>query len=158
MKREAWSVLGAVAASLVLSACDDPGIPIGVATVNVELSEWKIVTDRDTAPSGNKVMVVAENKGADAHNLVLLETELEPGALPVDDKGDVLLTGPDVVAVSQIDSLAPGASGQFTVDEPVPGKYVFVCTVATSNGMSVGHPYAKGMFKAFSVAEPPGQE
>lgn len=158
MKREVWSVLGMAAAALVLGACDDPGIAVGEAIVHAELSEWKIVTDRDTVRAGNKITVLADNKGADVHNLVLLQTEIAAGDLPVDAGGDVLLTDSGVLEVSRIDDLAPGASGQFTLDEAVPGKYVFVCTVATSNGMSVGHPYAKGMFKAFAVAEAPGQE
>jgi uncharacterized cupredoxin-like copper-binding protein len=157
MKREVWSVLFVAAASVALGACDS-GIPLnGGATVNVTLSEWQIVTDRNTAPTG-KIVVEASNKGADVHDLVLLETDLPPDGLPVTAKGDVDLAASGVLVVSEIKDLAPGASGELTIDEAGPGKYVFVSTVATSNGMIVGHPYAKGMFKAFTVAEVPGQE
>ena len=157
MKRGVWSVLGAATASLVLAACDG-GIPLnGGAAVNVTLSEWQIVTDRNTAPAG-KIVVTANNKGADVHDLVLLETDLPADGLPVTAKGDVDVAASGVLVVSGIKDIAPGGSGELTIDEAGPGKYVFVCTVATSNGMTVGHPYAKGMFKAFTVAEVPGQE
>jgi hypothetical protein len=157
MKREVWSVLGAAAASLLLVACDS-GIPLtGGATVHATLTEWQIATDRDTAPTG-KITVTAINKGADVHDLVLLETDLPPDGLPVTAQGDVDLTASGLLVVSEIKDIAPGASGELIIDEAGPGKYVFVCTVATSNGMSVGHPYAKGMFKALTVAEVPGQE
>jgi uncharacterized cupredoxin-like copper-binding protein len=157
MKRGVWSVLFVAAASVALGACDSGPSLTGGATVSVTLSEWQIVPDRKTAPTG-MITVTAENKGADVHNLVLLETDLPADGLPVDAHGDVDLKASGVLVVSEIKDLAPGASGQLTIDDAGPGKYVFVCTVATSNGTSVGHPYAKGMFAAFSVVELPGQE
>jgi microcompartment protein CcmK/EutM len=156
MKRGVWSVLFA-AASLGLAACSD-GIPLtGGAAVHATLTEWQIVTDRDTAPTG-KITVTADNKGADVHDLVLLQTDLPADGLPITAQGDVDLAASGLLVVSEIKDLAPGASGELTIDDAGPGKYVFVTTVATSNGMTVGHPYAKGMFKAFTVAEIPGQE
>lgn len=158
MKREAWSVLGAAAASLALVACEDattnlvPG-----ATVQVDLSEWKIVTSRAMAPAGRLVINVA-NRGADVHNLIFLETDRAPDSLPTTAAGDVDVTGPGVLVVAEVKDVAPGSTGQVTLEDTVPDKYVFVTTVATSNGMTTGHPYKLGMFKGFTLTEVPGQE
>lgn len=158
MKREAWSVLGAAAASFALVACDDGSTNlVPGATVQVDLSEWKIVTNRSTAPAGHLVINVA-NKGADVHNLIFLETGLAPGSLPVTAAGDVDVADPGVLVVAEVKDVAPGSTGQITLDDSVPDKYVFVTTVATSNGMSTGHPYKLGMFKGFTLTEVPGQE
>lgn len=160
MKREVWSVLGLAAASLVLGACADDGTTGGLvsgATVHVTLNEWTITPDRTTAPAGS-MTVIADNKGADVHDLVLIETDIAPGSLPVTTAGDVDLKGAGVLVISTVADVAPGATGQFRLDDSTPGAYVFVSTVATSNGKTVGHPYAKGMFHAFTITEAPGQE
>jgi uncharacterized cupredoxin-like copper-binding protein len=158
MKRQAWSVLGVAAASLALVACEDASTNlVPGATVQVDLSEWKIATNRATAPAGHLVINVTNN-GADVHNLVFLETDLAPDALPVTTAGDVDVAGPGVLSVAEVKDIAPGTSGSVTLGDAVPDKYVFVCTVATSNGMSVGHPYKLGMFQAFTLTEAPGQE
>jgi uncharacterized cupredoxin-like copper-binding protein len=158
MKRRALSVLVAAAASLALVACEDASTNlVPGATVQVDLSEWKIVADRATAPAGHLVINVANN-GADVHNLIFLETDIAPEALPVTAAGDVDVTAKGVLNIAEVKDLAPGTSGSVTLGDAVPGKYVFVCTVATSNGMSVGHPYKLGMFQGFTLTEAPGQE
>jgi hypothetical protein len=158
MKRKAWSVLAAAAASLALVACEDAStdLPPG-ATVQVDLSEWKIATDRATAPAGHLVINVANN-GADVHNLIFLETDIAPEALPTTTAGDVDIAAAGVLVVAEVKDLAPGTTGSVTLGDAVPDKYVFVSTVATSNGMSAGHPYKLGMFQGFTLTEAPGQE
>ena len=158
MKREAWSAFAAAAAVLFLVACQDASTDlVPGATVQVHLSEWKIAADRATAPAGHLVINVA-NDGADVHNLIFLETDIAPEALPVTPTGDVDVAAKGLVNVAEVKDLAPGASGSVTLGDAVPGKYVFVCTVATSSGMSVGHPYKLGMFQGFTLTEAPGQE
>lgn len=158
MKREIWSALGAAAAVILLGACSDgiSGLPAG-ATVHVELSEWKIVPDRNTVNAGT-ITFIADNKGADTHELILLRTDRAADDLPLDAKGDVDPAGAGVQVISEVKSVAPGASGQFRLDDAVPGKYVFVCNLATSNGTAIAHPYAKGMRSSFTITEAPGQE
>ena len=158
MKHETWSLLGAAAAALALVACEDASTNlVPGATVQVDLSEWKIGTNRSTAPAVHLVINVA-NTGADVHNLIFLETDLAPDGLPTTAAGDVDLAGVGVLVVAEVKDVAPGSTGQATLGDAVPGKYVFVSTVATSSGMSAGHPYKRGMFQGFTLTEAPGQE
>ena len=65
----------------------EPGVvepaPAGAAQVTVDLSEWAVSPDTNTVRAG-EVYFLANNIGPDdPHELVIIRTDLAPGALPV---------------------------------------------------------------------------
>jgi len=73
--------------------------------------------------------VVADNRGASAHELVVFRTNLAPNKLPVGADGNVIESSPQLVKVADTGTnVAPGQSRtMYTV--LAPGKYVFVCNL-----------------------------
>src|SRR3972149_10925355 len=63
----------------------EPGIvqtpPPGATQVNVEMSEFTLTPDVATAPSG-QVYFLATNAGGEAHEGVVIKTDLAPGQPP----------------------------------------------------------------------------
>lgn len=57
-------------------------------TVNVELSEFRVDLDQDSADAGG-ITFVARNDGTTEHELVVVRSDLDPDALPTDTSGDV---------------------------------------------------------------------
>jgi uncharacterized cupredoxin-like copper-binding protein len=118
--------------------------PPGAATVNVALSESILAPDVATVLAG-QIYLLANNIGGEAHEVVVVKTDLAEDALPVkgghvdEDKIDV---------IGEVEQFAPGskASGVFDLE---PGKYVLICNVAGEDGAE-GH-YQKGMHAAFTV-------
>jgi uncharacterized cupredoxin-like copper-binding protein len=111
----------------------------GAATsIDVSLSEFAIDLSEDTGTDG--ITFNVSNDGAILHNFKVIQTDLEPGDLPVSggmvDEGQV-----DIVAQTEGD-LAAGESAEVTADLE-PGSYVLICNVA-------GH-YEAGMFAGFTV-------
>ncbi|MEX2158108.1 MAG: phosphate/phosphite/phosphonate ABC transporter substrate-binding protein [Dehalococcoidia bacterium] len=121
--------------------------PDGAAQVLVQLLEWEVDAEVDTASAG-QVYFLADNVGAETHELVVVRSDLEPGDLPVVD-GKV-----DEEAVDfrgEIEGFASGsrASGVFDLD---PGTYVLFCNIVEveEDGELESH-YEQGMFTSFRV-------
>jgi uncharacterized cupredoxin-like copper-binding protein len=131
-----------------LAGCSDEGDD-GTETVTAVMSEFELTLDRTAAPAGT-VRFVAPNEGEDVHELVLLKTDLAPEALPLDDAGDVDEEGVGVEAIGEVEDVAPGDTGEFTVDVTA-GKYVLICNISMLEGETVEHHYALGMRAAFTV-------
>ena len=121
----------------------------GGSTVTVELNEWKIVPDV-TSVSAGEVTFVADNKGEDRHELVLLKTDLAMDKLPLDANGDVDEEGEGVKAVAEVEDIEPGKTGEFTA-KLEPGNYALICNLAEPEGGMTEHHYALGMRSAFKV-------
>ena len=141
------AALLAVALTIGVTGCSDD--ESGTETINVVLNEFKLTLDRSSAPAG-KVRFVAPNQGEDVHELVLLRTDLAPDTLPVDDAGDVDEEAAGVERVGEVEDVAPGATGEFTVDVTA-GKYVLICNIFMPEGGTVEHHYALGMRASFTV-------
>lgn len=131
------------ATSFLVCACG------GGTTVTVELNEWKIVPDATSASAG-EVTFVADNKGEDKHELVLLKTDLAIDKLPLDANGDVNEEAQGVTVVAEVEDVEPGKTGEFTA-KLEPGNYVLICNLAEPEGDMIEHHYALGMRSAFKV-------
>ncbi|MBI5486202.1 MAG: hypothetical protein HY905_02595 [Deltaproteobacteria bacterium] len=147
MKRHGTSSwLPAVAAIplLALAGCAEDS---SVSTVSVGLHEFSISLDRTTVPAG-MVRFLAENRGEDLHEFVVLRTDLSPSALPLDEAGDVDEEAEGIEVVGEVEDIEPGAEGDITLDL-APGRYVIICNLAeTEPDGEVEHHFGLGMSAA----------
>ena len=130
-------------ASVLLGGCG------GGTTVTVTMKEFSLVPDRTSAPAGT-IHFVADNKGMDVHELVLLKTDLAHDMLPLDMAGDVDEMAAGITNVGEVENVAAGKTGEFSVDAK-PGKHVLICNLAMMEGGMVEHHYTLGMHAAFTV-------
>jgi uncharacterized cupredoxin-like copper-binding protein len=108
-------------------------------TVKATLSEFKIDLDKTSAQAG-KVTFDAQNKGAIAHELIAVKTDLAPDKLPVTSEGTVDMSKVQSAGdIAQFDA-GKTADGTFTL---AAGKYVIICNVPSH--------YQAGMHTAFTV-------
>jgi uncharacterized cupredoxin-like copper-binding protein len=115
--------------------------PAGAEQVNVNLGEWSIVPDQTTVNAG-QVYFSADNLGPnDAHEVVIIRTDVEPDQLPVVD-GRVPEDQVDIVG--EIEPFSPGTQAADTF-ELTPGNYVLICNITETEGGTVVSHYQLGM-------------
>lgn len=120
----------------------------GGTTVEVQLKEFEIVLDADSAPAG-EVTFRAENIGPDdEHELVIIQSDLEPGALPTDEDGSV--PEDEVDLIDEIEPFAVGETEEITVDLEA-GSYVLICNIVEEEEGETESHYQLGMRTAFTV-------
>jgi uncharacterized cupredoxin-like copper-binding protein len=144
--RAPWQLAAIVGAAftVLLTACGG-----GETEVKVSLKEWSIAADVAQVEAG-KVRFVATNDGTEPHELVIIMSDLSPGALPVVD-GKVVEEQVDIV--DEIEPFSAGATERKTVELKA-GKYVLICNVVERvPGEPVESHYEKGMRTAFVVTE-----
>ena len=128
----------------------EPGVvqtpPAGATTVQVQLTEWSVIPDQATVESG-QIYFLATNTGADAHELVVIRSELPPDQLPVED-GRV--PEDEVDMIGEIEPFAAGSQASAVFDLE-PGDYVLFCNVAEEEGGELESHYLEGMHAAFTV-------
>jgi len=113
----------------------DPNAPV----VDIDVNEWSVKPQTATAAAG-AVTFNAENKGASAHELVLIKTDTPADQLPVaNGKVDEDAVGE---VIGEIEDLGAGLSVAATFDL-APGHYAFICNYE-------GH-YQQGMHADFTV-------
>lgn len=106
--------------------------------VAVELSEWKVAASPATASAGSATFAV-KNAGTQAHEFVVVKTDLKADALPVvDHKIDETALTP----VDEIENIAAAATPTLSVDLDA-GHYVLLCNIETH--------YEQGMHADFDV-------
>ena len=128
--------------------------PSQVTTVSVALQEFAIVPSVASAPAG-KVTFVAKNTGPDdVHEMVVLRTDLDPAALPVDNDGKADEEGDGITSIGETGDVAVGATKDVAFDL-APGKYVLICNIVQTepDGSKEAH-YKVGMRTAFTVTAP----
>lgn len=150
MKRSRFRLVGqlaaipAVAVVVLLSACGG-----GAKDVNVSLKEWSVTPEVAQVKPGEVRFVVA-NEGTEPHELVIIRSDLSPGALPVVD-GKVDEERVDIV--DEIEPFAAGTTERKTVELKA-GKYLLICNIVERPpGEPVESHYEKGMRTAFLVTE-----
>jgi uncharacterized cupredoxin-like copper-binding protein len=123
--------------------------PPGATTVAVTLKEWAITTDAPTVAAG-EVYFLATNAGGEAHEMVVIKSELASDALPETDgkvpEGEVDLIG-------EIEPFSPGSEAS-TVLELEPGNYVLICNIVNEEGHGEHDEpshYLQGMHTTFTV-------
>ena len=148
-----------IAMASVLAACGgggaSPAAPSAAAspagggsTVNVSLQEWAVVPDATSAAAG-AVTFSVNNKGPeDVHEFVILKTDLDAGALPVDANGAVTEEGEGMVVIDEIEDIPVGATQELSVTLE-PGKYVLLCNIYSEEEQEAH--YKMGMRTSFTV-------
>ena len=121
---------------------DGMATPPPEGTVAVELVDptWAVNVDPASVAAGSVTFNVA-NGGTILHNFRVIQSDADPGSLPLDDSG----LGVDESAVEVVGTVADfpaGETQELTVDLES-GSYVLLCNVA-------GH-YESGMFAGFTV-------
>lgn len=106
------------------------------AALTVRMTEFAFDPNDATAKAG-EVTITAPNDGKVVHELVLLKTDADPGALP--KKGDEF---DESKSVGEIADVEPGATKKATFDLK-PGKYAMICALP-------GH-YDGGMYGSLTV-------
>ena len=150
-------VAAPIVVALVLSACGagggtagtSPAAPAGGGTtVAVTLQEWAVVPAAATAASGPVTFTVTNDGPEDIHEFVVLKTDLDAGALPVDETGAVTEGGEGITVVDEIEDIPVGETQDLSVTLE-PGKYVLLCNIY-SEAEKEAH-YKMGMRTAFTV-------
>jgi hypothetical protein len=128
------------------------GTPPAGATVNVNLTEFRIIPDTVSVSAG-PVTFDAKNIGSADHEMVILKTDLAETALPMKDDGSVDEAGAGVEAIDEIGEFAPQGEESLTVNLEA-GNYVLICNIVQQSaaGETVNH-FAEGMHTAFTVTE-----
>jgi uncharacterized cupredoxin-like copper-binding protein len=115
--------------------------PTGTETdgaIEVVLTDFAVRPSADSAPHGS-VTFAARNGGEVAHELVVIRSDAEPGALP---QAEGKVDEAQVDVVGEIPEMKPG-TGDSEAFELEAGRYLLICNV-------VGH-YAAGMVATFTV-------
>ncbi len=132
------------------AACSGPAAtaaPAGPTVVNVTLGEWSVAPSVTTAKAG-KVTFNASNAGpADAHELVIVKTDLGLLDLPTGADGKVDEEGAGLDMIGEIEEFAVGATGTVTFDLAA-GNYLLICNIVDAEGDA---HYGKGMSAKFTV-------
>ena len=119
-------------------------------TVAVALQEWSVLPASDSVPTGSVTFQVTNTGPEDVHEFVVLKTDLDPGALPIDANGAVTEAGEGMVVVDEIEDVAVGATAELTVALAA-GKYILLCNIYDETEKEAH--YKMGMRTAFTVTE-----
>lgn len=129
---------------------DSGGDDGGGGQVNVTLREFEVVPDVDSADVG-AVTFVATNEGPDdAHELVIVKTDLPADDLPTNDDGSFDEEAADVDVIDEIEEIAPDASDEISVDLEA-GAYVLLCNLVEEEEGELEAHYQLGMRTEFTV-------
>jgi uncharacterized cupredoxin-like copper-binding protein len=130
-------VLFAALALVVASCGAQEAAPTGSQVV-AELSDYKITVNVATVKAGS-IKIGVRNLGAMEHSFEVIKTDLAPDKLPVDG---ATAKAKEDGKVGEIASIPAGKSAAVTVNM-APGKYVFICNIASH--------YQLGMHAGFTV-------
>lgn len=117
----------------VLVAC-------GPKKIDVSLTSYAIAPSVDTMNAGDVTFTVTNNATDQAHEFVIVSTDLAADSLPVDSNGDV--DEEQITVVDEVEDLQVGSTEDLSVNLPA-GHYVLMCN-------QPGH-YAQGMHLDFTV-------
>jgi len=142
------------AASVAASASAASPAPSGSTSVSVGLQEFAIAPSVASVPAGT-LKFVAKNSGPDdIHEMVVLRTDLDPAALPVDKDGKADEEADGITSIGETGDVAVGETKEASFDL-APGKYVLICNIVqTEPDGSIEAHYKVGMRTAFTVTAP----
>jgi uncharacterized cupredoxin-like copper-binding protein len=117
----------------VLVAC-------GPKKIDVSLTSYAIAPSADTMNAGDVTFTITNNATDQAHEFVVVSTDLAANSLPLDDNGDV--DENQITVVDEVEDLQPGSTEDLSVNLAA-GHYVLMCN-------QPGH-YKQGMYLDFTV-------
>ncbi len=143
-----WSRWQRLRAELVLVgllvACGSPARPAtttaGPATVAVQLNSFSVKPNIVTVQAGTITFNINNVAKDDAHEFVVIYTQLPPDQLPVGS--DKMVDEAAVTVVAQAPGIDPGKAGQ-VIANLYAGQYVIICNRPDH--------YKQGMHAAFTV-------
>jgi len=141
----ARGVAALVVGLAVLAACSGGS---DATTVDVQLTDYEITANQASVPAGETKFAV-RNDGGIAHELAVVRTDLEPGALPRHDDGTADEGASGVEVLDRI-QLGPGAAGDLELDL-ARGGYALVCNLPPDAAQQTPAHYERRMYAAFSV-------
>ena len=131
------------------SPAASPGAPGGTATtVAVTLQEWSVLPAPDSAPAGSITFQVTNTGPEDVHEFVVLKTDLDAGALPVDANGAVTEEGEGSRSSTRSKTSRWEPLPELTVTMAA-GTYVLLCNIYEETD-NEAH-YTMGMRTTFTV-------
>lgn len=150
MARMFWpATLVAVALALILPLAACSSEPTA-STVEVTLAEWSVSVDTATVPAGEVTFTATNNGPDDAHEVVIVKTDLAPADLPADETGKVDEEGEGITFIGEIEEIPVGESDSATFDLAA-GNYVLFCNIVDTAHDPVEAHYVLGMRLAFTV-------
>ncbi|MFL5723666.1 MAG: hypothetical protein ACJ78H_09780, partial [Chloroflexota bacterium] len=114
------------AASVAASATPPSPAPSEATTVSVALQEFAVAPSVASVPAGTVTFVAKNNGPDDVHEMVVLRTDLDPAALPVDKDGKADEEGEGITSIGETGDIAVGETKEASFDL-APGKYVLIC-------------------------------
>ena len=124
----------------MVAACSSSGGGDGGNEIDATLSEWNFDLASSTGSAG-EITFNIQNDGEKTHEFVVIATDLDADALPVDEAADEVDES-EFTPVDEVEDVTSGSSATLTVDLEA-GHYVILCNLT-------GH-YAKGMAADFTV-------
>ena len=119
------------------------------AAVNVTLGEYEVTVAPASATAG-EITFSIENTGDDAHEFVVVMTDLAAADLPTHSDGSFDEQGEGVEVVDEVDLIAPGDSEELSVDLD-PGSYLLVCNFVVPEDDGLESHFHEGMVAPFTV-------
>lgn len=131
-------VVAIVALGVVAAGCGSDSSTASTGPVGISLVEHKIVPSNTKATAGTVTFEI-RNDGKETHEFLVVKSDLDPKALPLDEEGAVDEKGEGLEFIDERENIEPGGTAQLTVDLQ-PGKYVLLCNLEDhySMGMVVG--------------------
>jgi uncharacterized cupredoxin-like copper-binding protein len=118
------------------------------STVAVTLREWSVTPAPASVAAGPVTFEVTNDGPEDIHEFVVIKTDLDPGALPVDATGTVTEEGEGMTVVNEIEDIPIGDTQELDVTLAA-GKYVLLCNIYSEDEQEAH--YKMGMRIAFEV-------
>lgn len=137
-----------VIALMLLAACSKDQATPADTTVEVALQEFAVLPAASTAPAGDVTFTATNTGPNDQHELLVLKTDLDPGALPVDANGAVDEAGSGFEVIGEIEPFDVDTTESVTFTLTA-GKYVLACNIY-DEAEDEAH-YKLGMRTAFNV-------
>ena len=139
---------GLVAATAIWAVafvgCDGDG-----GTIGVELQEFAVVPDENSAEAG-EVTFELENTGEETHEFVVIKTDLGATELPTAEDGSVDEEGSGMEVIDEVEDIPAGESEELTLDLDA-GSYALICNIVEEEEGEPEAHYAEGMRADFTV-------
>ena len=126
----------------------DGGSPAAGQAIDVTLQEWAVVPASESVAAGDVTVSLSNTGPEDIHEFVVLKTDLDAGALPVDDTGAVSEEGEGITVVDEIEDIPVGESQDLSVSLDA-GHYVLLCNIYSEDEQEAH--YTQGMRTNFTV-------
>jgi len=136
MKRISSKVVSLVVLLLLSAAL----VACGPKKIDVSLTSYAIAPSVDTMNAGDVTFHITNSATDQAHEFVVVQSDLAASQLPVDANGDV--NEEQVTVVDEVEDLQPAAVQDLSVNL-ASGHYVLMCN-------QPGH-YKQGMYLDFTV-------